>query len=39
VRVGGAFSEALVRTPAAANDVHGEEAAALEVAFRVSPRT
>lgn len=24
VRVGGAFSEALVRTPASANDVHSE---------------
>jgi len=24
VRVGGAFSEALVRTPASANDVHGQ---------------
>jgi hypothetical protein len=29
VRVGGAFSEALVRTPASANDLHGKEAAAL----------
>jgi hypothetical protein len=39
MRVGGAFSEALVRTPASANDVHSEEGAALKAALRASART